>query len=469
MASFSILPDELLLRICYYVHPRDIFSFSTLNRRTYSLATTKRAKHNELHSKWAIVDDHGWQGGGAGYAYFWLNLTRNCLVGSPIAYYIEHLRVGVPEPDETESSVDHDWVDDTDDMQLVRYQPMADKELRSSFNPHAAGMSSEEYCKYFSEELALHWSPTWTRYPRYNGCEYYSTDLARSDLIPLLTNLQVLELGCYDSVCYDRLLILLHRVVRRSLEQPECDAFCNLTTVTIEQPVGDIHFTFDDIRRFMALPSIRNMVVSGLATENFGSARLSSPPGECLPPSCITHLALIDAEIDLEPLAKLLKRGTPLESFAWNGGFGRVSIESGRLDQILLANAKDTLVHLELVGTCQLGGYVELQAFTNLQIIIISDIYLNFPQQPLDTLFPRSVTTLGINSQSDKRILIAGLHSLLERKQEYSCLPRLSELRVRLAWDPTEKETLRTASKACGVKLVALKNSKHDYEVLLRT
>ncbi|MCJ1388575.1 hypothetical protein MMC18_001422 [Xylographa bjoerkii] len=464
MASFSSLPNELLLRICYYVHPNDIISFSGLNRRTHSAATTKLAKHKELHFRWSVMDDHGWPGMFLDYVSFWSNLLRNCLVGSPIVYYMEHLRIGISEPSEDGHLVDQDWNEDTDDMQLIQYQLRADNDLRPTFNPYTAGMSSEEYCKYFGEDLATYLSENWNLYPRHGDYEPTSKDMARVDLIPLLTNLRVLELGWSDSTWHDQLLALVLRVVLGSSEQPECNAFCNLTTVTLEQTEGTIMFSLDKVMVFMALPSIRYMAVSGLTTEDFDYMQVSS-----LPRSCITHLALIDANIDLRALAELLKDGTPLESFAWNGGFYTVSIESGGLDQILLANAKDTLVHLELVGSNKSGGCVQLQAFTNLQIIIVSDIYLDFPQQPLYALFPATVTTLGINSQLDKQILLLGLHSLLERKQGCVCLPHLTKLRVRTAWDPAEKNALRTASKAVGVRLMALKYSRHDYKALLRT
>ena len=181
---------------------------------------------------------------------------------------------------------------------------------------------------------------------------------------------------------------------------------------------------------------------------------------------------MTNAFLDDRSFTKLLQNVASLESFAWNSGVRTTSIESGvsgGFDQILLAYAQFTLEYLELVGSDSLGGYFQLHAFTNLQIIIISNIYLSFPQQPLYALFPDSVTTLGINSQSDKQILVKELHSLLEHKEECECLPHLTLLRVRIAWDPAEKIALRAVSKGVGVRLVALNNSIHNYEALLRT
>ena len=322
-------------------------------------------------------------------------------------------------------------------------------------------MSSEEYCQYFGKDLATCLSENWNLYSWHGNDGRTLMDMARVDLIPLLPNLRALDLSWSDSSWHDQLLALVLKVVLGSLEQPECNAFYNLTTVTYEHAEGVITSSLEEVMAFMALPSVRYMTVSG----DFDDTRVSS-----LPRSCIIYLALINANIDLRALAEILKDGTFLESFAWNGGVHVGSIESQRLDQILLANAKDTLVYLELVGRNILGGCVQSQAFTNVQIIIVSDAYLDRPRQPLYALFPATVTTLGINSQLDKRVLIIDLYSSLERKQRCVCvcLPHLTKLYVRTVWDPAEKNALRTASKAVGVKLMALKYSRHDYETLLR-
>ncbi|MCJ1291775.1 hypothetical protein MMC34_003320 [Xylographa carneopallida] len=214
MACFSSLPNELLCRICYYVHPGDIISFSTLNRQAYYVAATKLAKHKELYFRWAVVDDSAWLGRYLENAYFWSNLLRNCLIGSPIAYYIEHLRIRVPNPIRNVYVGDHEWDEDTNDMQLVRYQPIADSELSPIFNPYTAGTSSEEYCKYFGSDLATCLSESWSPHPRPYDDEPDPMDLARVALMPLLTNLRVLELGLSYSIWHNQLLALILSVVR---------------------------------------------------------------------------------------------------------------------------------------------------------------------------------------------------------------------------------------------------------------
>ncbi|MCJ1403011.1 hypothetical protein MMC11_006233 [Xylographa trunciseda] len=396
------------------------------------------------------MDDHVQQMRHPNYAFFWSNLLRNCLVGSPIIYYIEHLRIAVG--DSSERLFDHDWDEKTDEMQLIRYQPTVDDELRPGFNPYTAGMSCEEYCRYFGKDLIISLSEDWNPYPR------PTMDRATLDLIPLLPNLRVLELTWDNGDWHDQLLALLLRVVSGTSEQAECNAFCKLSTVTL------VKFPIYVIVMFTALPSMRYMTVSGLEADDNDYEQYWN-----LPRSYITDLELIDADIDLEALADLLRDGTPLESFAWNGSVCTMSTKGECLDQILLANAKHTLAYLEILGLNIFGGCVQLHAFTNLQTIIVSDVYLDFPRQPLHVLFPASVSTLAINLQSDKRRLITAIHSLLERKQACECLPYLTRLCVRTAWDPTEKDALRVASKAVGVRLVALKNSRHDYEVLLRS
>lgn len=464
MAFFSSLPNELLACISYFVYPGDIVSFSALNRRTHLIAAAKLAKHKELHFKWALMDDHGLSESFPGYAFFWPNLLRNMLVGSPMALYIEHLRIGTSAPRQKGYLIDHNWDQDMDGMDLIRYQPLIDEELHATFNPQFSDMSIEEYCKYFSTELAISISGSRVSVPVGRNLNPISVDLARAQLLPLLTNLRVLEVHSSGDTYTNELRNLVRGVVMENMEPPASIAFCNLTTVILDIAGDDdleweSPFDLHAVSMFMALPSIRYVEASNLREEEF----VRSP---YVPGSRTTHLALTDTNIDPEALSGLLEDGAPLESFTLNGGGCTLCICTGRLDQVLLANAKDTLLHLELVGPKGLEGCVQLQHFTNLRYIIVSDIYLDFPRQPLYELFHPSLQVLGINCQGDKRRLITGLLFLLDRKREI--LPDLTELRVRTAWDPAEKTALRRASKAVGVKLVALKYSRYDFEALLR-
>ncbi|MCJ1476782.1 hypothetical protein MMC13_005451 [Lambiella insularis] len=413
------------------------------------------------------MDDQGLSDEVKNYPSFWFNLLRNCLVGSPIAHYIEHLRIGTSQPPEHGYLIDHKWDQHVDGMELIRCRASIGRQLSATFSPSKAGMSSAEYYEPFSKDLvssmSIFLSECWDEgFELTNDeAEPEFIDEVRAQLLPLLTNLHTLELRLGNDTQNAELLLLVDQIIMGT-GLPDCNTFCNLATVVLDFAcIIAYSEPFEIVQSFMALPSIRHVAVCGMRQKAY--RRLRNAPN-----SRATDLAFADTDMEPDILPQLLVDGAPLERLALNGRCAR-TIGDACMSQALLANAKETLIHLELVGSSAnaSGNYIPLQDFTNLRTVIISDIYLDFPGQPLYALFPGTLTLLGINSQRKQRSLTKGLLALLEHKRK--SLPNLVELRVRTDWVPAEKLALRTASKAVGVKLVALKYSRHDFEALLQT
>ena len=475
MTTLTSLPNELIFRICYNVHPDDIQSFSIVNRRVYLATTRNLGKHRALRQQYGVLNDqdskpHTFQ--------FMLNLFHNILSGSPVASYIRHVRCGdITDEIEYNPLTISDWkleVIDKGwgcDLGLPRLAPICPlyAEEDDSITPRAEKNNGRAlYEEYYNFWAAL--APSSMPDPHFRclpslhlfyEClgENYQ-DLLYALLLSCLPNLETLDYrSTWGQFYLDQMV--LRAASHLSKKQSQHTAFRSLRSVHITQQPLSL------LAAFMGLPSITKVSGDEVTGYDFKRTRevsihqYASIPVYSLPVSRATELNLSNSDVTSRDIKKLLQGGKPLKTFrSFTDGLDTNYINN--IGWVLLANAQCSLEKLILYDTTQTHsprnwGPVQLDKFEKLREVGIEFHYLaRFTRDNkllrMADFLPRSLEMLSLRTTGLTETLVLDLQDMLYRKKRR--LPLLKKLHLCADFTASEEARLKEACSDKDVTLV---------------
>lgn len=458
MANLSSLPAELLLSVIEYVMPDDLFNFSITCRQLWQLAEGPIKEHKALLSQYGAV----------AFSYepeghtVW-NILRAVVQNPRIAYYVHSI-----DMIESRNLYWDPSVTMSDEVQPTTLRPPAEQ-----IELFKALVSQSEFLPKYSGQVGEVGVYTAIK----NGSEGPIVAL----LLPLLLNLK--EVIYVDSGDTEWLLCTLEKIAAAHATPNPPLAFRNLTTVSISHWDSEMCISYEWVRFFIAMPSMRTLTghMVGGDVENTGAENKPT-----LARSQIKSLELGYSAVSSAAMAEVLSGIDALQTFEYaNGG---VTVDYADYDPhgILAALLKYASHSLEVLALSDewdtdddnQSSWVSLAGFQKLRSLFIDwdDLVRDTNEgdeenSDVDKALSQGFFTIEDDRNNDVRLVdrlpsslkhlslskcreneLDMLVKMLEEKNER--LPKLKTLRVRITGGSGlgKSEELAEAAKRVGVK-----------------
>ena len=473
MATFMDLPTELLMHICIYVDPEEIFSFSAINQRIHEVSKPIVAKHKALRAKFSSIKDDPYMA-----FWFWHNLCRSFLTGSPGNAYVRHIDTGMLEqrkqndawqPQNEPSAFIKDWDPENDCEKLIPFVTLGNT-FQERENPFLKTNKSLSYWEPF--RVAIETEPETALRDRARDMKLLRNgdeSMIRSLLLPLLPNLRTLRIRTFDSQpAADGLYInpsRLEKVVWRAAVAHTAPngshgprSFGRLTSVELMQNDDNWPCSFTFLRCLAALPSMRKLSANGLLDCCYFLRHRK------LPPSNVIDLTLLEHQLCPIILASFLAGGAPLRRFRCTAS-RLVEPDSTMRDTItvLLENARDSLEALELSldehclvcrtssDSVSLCGFSRLKELTMDHDVLDLDLRL---RPDMADVLPPSLEKLVLRSFRRPASLPRNLLRMLDAGVGHG-FPKLAQLDARKLLNQSQRTELVKACRARGIRWIS--------------
>ena len=340
MASFSLLPNELVREVARHVMPEDIESFSLISRNVYREALPLLEEHRELKNRYRafdIIEKAEFYGGRPKWHNWGETSTSNCFAGdsfsSLLIDVLQHRRVALYIREIRHAGWFPCWESEVPD-------PLIQPHMRTPYTKTQFTM--------FKEALPQHVLPakldSWIQ-----ELESGNEDPVISLLLILLPNIRSMKLEGAPSMRQQRLrdvivrikedckvdTPVLHRLERVNMQHYD-EAHLDMTR--------SIDFAF-----FLTLSSLKSLHGQSIFTGN------DSRPFSSLPPdsSSVTELSLTMCNFSLNQLEDLFRGLKSLKKFCFvhedsEFNFATALWDPAGICKLLLEHAKQTLEVLVL-------------------------------------------------------------------------------------------------------------------------
>ena len=278
MVSFDTLPADIILETLQFVRPDDLENFAQLSRRTFLLVAPFLVEHRALIRNYHTLRTDTDSGSIKPF-------LRATLANPRIASYVKKIELGrlVEATAASDSTAESDSVYIEGELEIFTKAALDSECLYRAY-----GNRVSDQRQYWSDMIQ-------------NGDE----DILLAILLPLLPNLAALsvvakstQLDWYDCVINEA----------ASASKP---TLCKLTHIRLN-PRGDEGFHVDEIQRFCALPSVREL----RAPKAFGVDYLYQLIQ--VASSNVTTLSLPHSSIDSNVLYEFLRGFPKLQSFTYS-------------------------------------------------------------------------------------------------------------------------------------------------------